>query len=458
VQLLSLECYVSSLCGCLDNNTLLTNISYWGGGIRDKTETYGNIYIRYSHSVSMVEKLDIHNSQKNFDYYYSRLDNCSMSRRQVNQIKKFVLEAQIGKNSKKKVGTHRLIANLQSFFKLHGYFKKDFDKITEKEIVKFYQDLEADRIKQKSGKPYKNSSKDELIRNLKRYLKCVWKEDVYNKKARWLKEYDEIPEIPALSMKDCEKLSEGMKFLRDQTITIFLADSGCRIEETLNLKISDISKKEKTDEKGNPTGEEFYIVNIRISKTLPRKISIPIASKTLTLWLSEHPSILDKDAYLFPCTYDGYRKVLRDNSKRILQKVVTPHLLRHSSASHYCKIINNPYKFCYRYGWHFNSKMARRYIDRSQLEEDAQEQLDNLIKGNKVEELEKEMKKQREELFNVVGKMGIMETLLHKVQIKNGLKPTEVIDSDTVHMEIFEGKEGDWENNKYNSPQKIKSK
>ncbi len=102
--------------------------------------------------------------------------------------------------------------------------------------------------------------------------------------------------------------------------------------------------------------------------------------------------------------------------------------------------------------------MARRYIDRSQLEEDAQEQLDNLIKGNKVEELEKEMKKQREELFNVVGKMGIMETLLHKVQIKNGLKPTEVIDSDTVHMEIFEGKEGDWENNKYNSPQKIKSK
>lgn len=329
-----------------------------------------------------MEKLDIHNSQETFDYYYNRLDNSSMSLRQVNQIKKFVLEAQIGKNSKKKVGTHRLIANLQSFFKLHDYFKKDFDKLTEKDIIKFYQDLEADRIKKKNGMAYKSSSKDELIRNLKRYLKCVWKEDVYNKKAKWLKEYDELPEVPAISMSQVEDLANGMKFLRDKTLTLFLGDSGCRIEEALNLKISDIEKKEKGD------GEEFYIVNVRISKTLPRKISVPIASKVLTEWLSEHPAITDKVAYLFPVSYDGYRKVLRETSKKVLQQVITPHQLRHSSASHYCKVINNPYKFCYRYGWHFNSKMARRYIDRSQLEEDAQEQLDNLIKNNKVGELE----------------------------------------------------------------------
>lgn len=332
-----------------------------------------------------MDKLDIHNSQENFDYYYNRLDNSSMSSRQVKQIKNFVLEAQIGKNSKKKVGTHRLIANLQSFFRLHEYFKKDFDKLTEKDIIKFYQDLESDRIKQKSGKPYKSSSKDELIRNLKRYLKCVWKEDVYNKKARWLKEYDEIPEVPSLNMEEVEKLSSGMKFLRDKCLTLFLGDSGCRIEEALNLKISDIEKREKKE------GDEFYIINIRISKTLPRKISVPIASKVLTEWLSGHPAITDKEAYLFPVTYDAYRKVLRETSKKVLGKVITPHGLRHSSASHYCKVINNPYKFCYRYGWNFNSKMAKRYIDRSQLEEDAQEQLDNLIKNSKVEELENEV-------------------------------------------------------------------
>lgn len=330
-------------------------------------------------------KLDIHKSQENFDYYYNRLDNSSMSPRQIKQIKKFVLEAQIGKNSKKKVGTHRLIANLQSFFKLHEYFKKDFDKLTEKDIIRFYQDLERDRIKKKNGMAYKNSSKDELIRNLKRYLKCVWKEDVYNKRAKWLKEYDELPEVPAISMSQVEDLANGMKFLRDRCLTLFLGDSGCRIEEALNLKISDVEKKEKKE------GDEFYVVHVRISKTLPRKISVPIASKVLTEWLSEHPAITDKDSYLFPVSYDGYRKVLRETSKKVIGQVVTPHGLRHSSASHYCKVINNPYKFCYRYGWHFNSKMARRYIDRSQLEEDAQEQLDNLIKSSKVEGLEGEV-------------------------------------------------------------------
>jgi len=48
--------------------------------------------------------------------------------------------------------------------------------------------------------------------------------------------------------------------------------------------------------------------------------------------------------------------------------------------------------------------MARRYIDRSQLEEDAQEQLDNLIKGNKVEELEKEMKNKEKNYLMLLEK------------------------------------------------------
>lgn len=371
-----------------------------------------------------MEKLDIHKSQKNFDYYYNRLDNCSMSPRQVKQIKKFVLEAQVGKNSTKKVGNHRLIANMQSFFKLHNYFKKDFDKLTEKEIIKFFQDLEGDRIKQNSGKPYKNSSKDELIRNLKRYLKWVWNEAEYNKKARWLKEYDEMSNIPALSMKECEKLSNGFKFLRDRALTIFLSDSGCRIEEALNLKIKDVELKKKDD------GDEFYIVDVRVSKTLPRKISIPIASKILNEWLSEHPAITDKEAYLFPVTYDGYRKVLRETSKKILKQVVTPHQLRHSSASHYCKIINNPYKFCYRYGWNFNSKMARRYIDRTQLEEEAQEQLDNLIKNSKVESLEKEVE-QLKKIMGVVIKERLNQTKTRKIN-SNG--EVLIVDEDITNL------------------------
>jgi integrase len=339
----------------------------------------------------MVEKLDIHNVQENFDYYMKRLDKSKMSVHQIKQIKRFVTEAQIGKNSTTRVGKHRLVANLASFFRLHEYFKKDFDKLTDKEVEKFYQDIEANRIKKKNGDPYKNGSKDELIRNLKRYLKWALDTNVYQKKAGWLKEYEDVPELPAITMKEAEKLAKGMKFLRDRALTMFLADSGCRIEEALNLKISQIEKKTKDD------GDEFYIVDVKVSKTLPRRISVPIASAILTEWLAEHPAILDKEAYLFPVTYDGYRKTLRQTGKKILGRVITPHLLRHSSATHYCKVINNPYKFCYRYGWTMGSRMSRRYIDRTLLGEEAQEELDNLVKSNKVEELTKEFDKYKNE-------------------------------------------------------------
>src|SRR3989344_2023471 len=117
----------------------------------------------------MIEKrLDIHGSKTIFEYYYGRIDQSSMSDHQKKQIKRFVEEAQLGKNSTKKVGIRRLSANLASFFRLHSYFKKDFDKLAEKDLEQFYKDLENDRIKQVNGSPYKSNSKDEFIRNLKR--------------------------------------------------------------------------------------------------------------------------------------------------------------------------------------------------------------------------------------------------------------------------------------------------
>ncbi len=343
--------------------------------------------------LAMEQRLDIHNSKYVFELALKNVSLSSMSDKQKADIEKFVREAQLGKNSKKKVGIRRLSSNLGSFLRLHSYFKKDFNSLTEADIERFAQDLDNDRIKQLSGKPYKKSSKDELIRNLKRYLKTIWGEKEYDKKARWLKEYDEIPEIPAVPYRDWDKFVKGFKFLRDQAITMFLLDSGCRIEEALNVKIKDIEKHKK--EKSN---EEFYMITIDGTKTklAKRRIGIPIATTIITKWLSEHPAITDKEAYLFSCTYDGYRKMLRECSKRTLGYVVTPHQLRHSSASHYAKIMK-AYPFAVRYGWSLRSDMITRYIDRRELENDA-EQLDNVIQNNKVAELENELAKMKQQI------------------------------------------------------------
>lgn len=342
--------------------------------------------------------LDIHDSKQMLEFYLNRLDSCNMSDFQKEKIKRFVEEAQLGKNSKKKVGDRRLIANLQSFFRIHNYFKKDFDKLTEKELETFYKDLEHDRIKQQNGSPYKSSSKDELIRNLKRYLKWIWDEEKYKKLASWMREAEAIPEIPAISYEQAKQLSSRMKFLRDKCITLFLFDSGLRIEECLNLKIKDIELKKKAD------GDEFYIVSVDGKKTklAKRRLSVPLASSILTEWLKEHPAIMDKEAYLFPITYDALRKVLRINSKDSLGFSVTAHQLRHSSATHYAK--NNKLSwaaFCYRYGWDLNSDVPKRYIQREKLDESLEE-LDNIIKQNKTQELEEEILTLRKALNNEI--------------------------------------------------------
>ncbi len=353
-----------------------------------------------------MEKLDIHNSTQTLADSIERIKSSDMSKRQIKQILKFVDDAQIGKNSKKKVGNHRLIANLQSFLKLHSYFKKDFDKLPEKDFDKFVKDLDSNKIKQNSGKVYKHSSKDELIRNLKRILKTLWEDIEYNKKVSWIKQSHEFSEIPSITMEEVKKLANGFTGLRDKALTMILGDGGLRIEEALNLRIENVIKKK------NKNDEDFYIIDIKFSKTLPRKISVPHATPLLTEWLKEHPAINDKESYLFPIKYDYYRKLLRQQGKKILNKVITPHILRHSSATHYSQtdLGKNLFKFCYRYGWSMSSKMPKRYIDRNLFEEEAQEELDNMVKNSKVNDLEDEVDKLKSAV-NLLGKIVKLKDL-----------------------------------------------
>jgi len=345
-------------------------------------------------------KLDIHNSSKDLKASIQRLKDSSMSETQKKKILRLIEELQIGKASKKKVGNHRILSYITSWLRLQDYFKKDFDKITEKEAEQFYRNLDGNKIKKKNGQHYKDSSKQEFIKALKKYLGWSWEEIKYKKIIGWIKEYTEIPEQKAISLKEAESVVEIIPNLRDKTLFMFLVDSGNRIEEALNLKIKNIEKKQREKSEG-----EYYLVDIKFSKTLPRRISIPIASKLLTEWLKEHPDNKNPEAYLFPIGYDASRKMIKKYSKKALGFEITAHTLRHSSASLYCKKIDNPYKFCYRYGWKFGSKQANRYIDRNLLGEEEQEKLQNIIEGDRIQELEEELGKIKSLLKPILKKV-----------------------------------------------------
>lgn len=115
-------------------------------------------------------------------------------------------------------------------------------------------------------------------------------------------------------------------------------------------------------------GGKLNKVRIVHSKTKPRTIHLPIASKHLELWLQDY-LIRNYQSFLFSITYEGLRMMLHRVAKRVLNKRVTSHILRHSSATYYTNLLNHQ-QLCYRYGWSMASDMPNRYIDREGIFEE----------------------------------------------------------------------------------------
>jgi len=166
---------------------------------------------------------------------------------------------------------------------------------------------------------------------------------------------------------------------------MFLFDSGARVEELLNIKICDLSFK-----------DNVYKVRIVHSKTKPRTIHLPICSKYISSYLKEFK--YQPDEYLFPISYLTLRQMINRAGKNILNKNLTPHILRHSSATYYAHHLKH-FQLCYRYGWTMSSNMPDRYLDREGMLE---EETSSIIKTNDISHLDKENQVLNERFSSIV--------------------------------------------------------
>lgn len=339
-----------------------------------------------------LEKKDVHNSDIRLKRYFERIKKSSMSQRQKKKISTFVEDIRIGKVGKK-VKNHRIISYLQFFLLLHKYFKKDIDKITEKEARQFYINLQDNKIKRKSGLPYAQGTKDLFIKTLKKYFNWIYQNKdhpKYKKVVGWMKEERKKSNKRAITYDQARDIIKEEPLIRNKCLFMFLFDSGCRIEEALNIRFLDLETHKKTNEK-----DEYYLVRVRVSKTKPRRIAIPLCTKELNIWLKNHPQKESKEDFLFPLNYDNARKIIRIMSKRVLDHSLSPHELRHSSVTHYVQKfgLKDISGFYYRYGWAFGSPEAKPYINDQLLGGEAQqEQIIKIIDNDRLQELEEEMK------------------------------------------------------------------
>lgn len=351
-------------------------------------------------------KIDIHNSKKKYERRFQSLKgDRSINAENKKIILNFLHGCELGKISTKQCSPARLTKHIYLLTRLNSMFNnKPFRKITGKEIEDIIVKFNKGFYKRQLVQLKKHKGEKQLIRiqtntsladdtvsdfkmMIKRLFRFIYGEgDKYQQMAGWIRIEEKIKEIPALAREEIEKLANAAN-VKNKALILVLFDSGTRIEEFLNIRIGDLTKKQEA-------GRLYYQIRIKHSKTKPRTISIPMCTEVLESWLSVHPDKNNPQAQLFPVTYDGVRMFLKELGGKILKKNIYPHLFRHSSATYYCNKLNQ-YQLCYRYGWSMTSNQPQRYIDREGIDE---QQTAEAVQLDDLNKLKKENQKLQESL------------------------------------------------------------
>lgn len=232
-----------------------------------------------------------------------------------------------------------------------------------KEIEAFVNNLNRNKFVREDNKPYSGSSKSDIKKFLKQYYKHTkGRDEIYPPEVSWIKTKiakDEKPkEKPILEKDQVIKLAIAFKKYEFKILTLLLFDSGFRIQEILSCKKKDLTWETFEDNK------KCFWLKCNESKTFKRNVPIPLFTDEIKgLFESSYYKALDKNDLLFNVHYESYVKMLKAHSVKLFNLIITPHCLRHSSATYYAKHYSgNVPLLAQRFGWNFSAKELQTYV------------------------------------------------------------------------------------------------
>jgi integrase len=292
--------------------------------------------------------------------------------------------------------------------KLSKWLGKPFSQLTQLDVDNFRTSLRNDEIRDNTGKPYSASTKRDIeIKMLKTVLQFVKKPEM----ALYSTQYNELKEVAALSKEEVENVISQSK-LRDKVIIQLLFDGGFRADEFLHVRFSDVY-----DDALKSGG--YYKIRIVKSKTLPRTVglTLPLSTEVLEQWLKMNKEKVGTSEPLIKLSYRHFNLIVSRSCLNVLKKKVTPHTLRHSSATYYCHNLSR-YQLCKRYGWSMNSGMPATYIDREGVEDDTINKKmtseENTTLQKEVNKLQEQLSQKNEQLSSVQSDMEEQIVALQK--------------------------------------------
>lgn len=336
----------------------------------------------------MKEKIEAH--KRNLELRKKNLEDWKIPKIEKKNLIKFLEDLGLGKVNKGiKVSERRQLKYLDLLRPSLIYLKKPVKKLELKDIENFEKDLTSDKIQTYKNKPYKKSTKADLKRVLKIYLKWnLGNTQKFQKLTDWLDL--RVPKKTPDYLKESEvlKLYKSCKSNAERYLIAVLFDSGARIEEFLNIRYEDIQLPDKNQNFAKITLKEEY------SKTKGRVVSLywseSLGAVIDFLKEREEEGITSEDP-IYTKNYDALRVWLNRFGKKILKKNIYPHLFRHSSSTFYASKLNRQ-ELCYRYGWAFSSDMVDVYISRAGMET---KELDGKFGNEQLGELKQELSKEK---------------------------------------------------------------
>ncbi len=335
-------------------------------------------------------KISIH--PRNLEKRISSLKTWKIQEQDKKDLFKFLNDLELGKvNKGKRISKVRQLKYLDILKIPLKFFNKQTSQLTLKDIERFEKALNSNEIKTYKKTPFTLSTKSDIRRLLKIYLK--WKlgdTEKFRKLTDWFDTRVPTKTPDYISEQEIKKLYKACKNNAERFYIAVLFDSGARAEEFHNIRYEDVQLPSKNENFVQLTLKEEY------SKTQGRTISLYWENtlEAVRDYLKEREQEgIKSDEPVFNNSYDNMRQFLNRLGKKVLKKAIHYHLFRHSSATHYASKINRQ-QLCYRYGWKFSSDMPDIYISRAGMNN---KEIDEKFESTKLEDLNIKLQKQEDE-------------------------------------------------------------